>query len=175
MENGNFCAPRRGLAGFTLVPAAGISATLPLPTGPCPGAVPMEKNPLNKGVVSENARGIGEVTAEMIDARAVELATIAGRVPLRPTADDFQQARRELTGEHERDPREESLDALPESERWNPVPGSDGQQAREAANEDEDEEGRSETEQLVDEGVKEAEHDQMLQASRAALRRAKKS
>lgn len=135
----------------------------------------MEKNPLNKGVVSENSRGVGEVTTGMIDARAGELASIAGRVPLRPTADDFRQARRELTGEHERDPREESLDALPESERWNPVPGSDGQQAREAANEDEDEEGRSETEQLVDEGVKEAEHDQMLQASRAALRRAKKS
>jgi hypothetical protein len=135
----------------------------------------MEKNPLNKGVVSENARGVGEVTSGMIDARAGELASIAGRVPLRATADDFRQARRELTGEPERDPREESLDALPESERWNPVPGSDGHQAREAANEDEDEEGRSETEQLVDEGVKEAEHDQMLQASRVALRKEKKS
>lgn len=134
----------------------------------------MEKNPLNKGMVSENAHGIGEVTDWMIDARAMELAQIAGRVPLRPTGDDFRRARRELTGEPERDERDELLDALSEADRWNPVPCSTGHQAQESASEDEDEEGRSESAQLVDEGVKEAEHDQMLQASRAAVRKAKK-
>lgn len=133
----------------------------------------MEKNPLNKGVVSENAEGIGEVTSEMIDARAIELALIAGRVPLRPTGDDFRQARRELMGESERDPREEMLDSLPETDRWNPVPGSTGHQGQESALEDEDEDGLSESAQLVAEGVQEAEHDQMLQASRAALRQGK--
>ncbi len=41
----------------------------------------MEKNPLNKGVLTENSVGIGTVTHEMIDARARELALIAGRTP----------------------------------------------------------------------------------------------
>lgn len=134
----------------------------------------MEKNPLNKGIVSENAHGIGEVTDQMIDARAMELAQIAGRVPLRPTGDDFRMARRELAGESERDERDEILDALSEADCWNPVPCSTGHQARESASEDEDEEGRSESAQLVAEGMKEAEHDQMLQASRVAVRKARK-
>ena len=133
----------------------------------------MEKNPLNKGAFSENAHEIGAVTLDMIDARAGELSLIAGRMPRRPTGDDFRQARRELAGGPERDPHEALLESLPESERWNPVPGSTGHQAPESASEDEDEDGRNESEQLVDEGVKEAGHNQMLQASRAEIRRAK--
>jgi hypothetical protein len=41
----------------------------------------MNKNPLNKGILTENAVGIGTVTPEMVEARARELAAIAGRVP----------------------------------------------------------------------------------------------
>ncbi len=52
--------------------------------------------------------------------------------------------------------------------RWNPVPAPRGTQAPEAPSEDEDDEGRSETEQLVDEGMEEAGRDQMLQAEREA-------
>jgi hypothetical protein len=47
------------------------------------------------------------------------------------------------------------------------VPGSTGQQAADSLGEDEDAEGRSESAQLFEEGVNEAEHDQMRQASRA--------
>jgi hypothetical protein len=60
------------------------------------------------------------------------------------------------------------VEALPESARWDPVPGSAGSQAPESPSEDEDDEGRSEAEQLAEDGVGEAEHDQMLQAARAA-------
>jgi hypothetical protein len=59
---------------------------------------------------------------------------------------------------------------VPESERWDPVPGSTGHKARESSDEDEDSEGRSEDERLVEEGVNEAEHDQMLQAAKAAAK-----
>ncbi len=125
------------------------------------------KNPLNKGILTENAVGIGTVTPEMVEARATELAEIAGRVPAQPTEADYEQAQRELTGGSEMDPEEKVLESIPESERWDPVPGSTGHQAVDSLGEDEDSEGRSESAQLVEEGIKEAEHDQMLQASRA--------
>ena len=38
----------------------------------------MRKNPLNKGIIMENAAGIGTVTSEMVEARARELAAING-------------------------------------------------------------------------------------------------
>ena len=131
----------------------------------------MEKNPLNKGVLTENFIGIGPVTRSMVDARARELALIAGRLPPHVAQVDYEQAKRELTGEPVIDPKEAMIESLPESERWDPVPGSAGRQAPESPSEDEDEEGRSESAQLTEEGVGEAEHDQMLQAARAAAKR----
>jgi hypothetical protein len=128
----------------------------------------MNKNPLNKGILTENAVGIGTVTPEMVEARARELAAIAGRVPPEPSEVDLEQAKRELTGGAEMDPREAALESIPESERWDPVPGSTGSHTPDSLGEDEDSEGRSESAQLVEEGIKEAEHDQMLQAARAA-------
>jgi len=130
----------------------------------------MEKNPLNKGVLTENFIGIGPVTRSMVDARARELALIAGRLPPHVAQVDYEQAKRELTGEPVIDPKEAMIESLPESERWDPVPGSAGRQAPESPSEDEDDEGRSESEQLAEEGVGEAEHDQMLQAARAAAK-----
>ena len=103
-------------------------------------------------------------------ARARELALIAGRSTGHVTPADFEQAKRELTGEPEMTRKEELIDSLPESQRWNPVPGSAGHRAPESSNEDEDDEGRSETEQLVAEGVEAAEHDQILQAAKEAQR-----
>jgi hypothetical protein len=127
----------------------------------------MKKNPLNKGIIMENAAGIGTVTSEMIEARAKELAAINGHPSSEPSKADYQQAKRELTGESEMDPQEESSDFIPESEDWDPVPGSTGRQAAESLGEDEDAEGRSESAQMFEEGVSEAEHDQMRQASLA--------
>jgi hypothetical protein len=127
----------------------------------------MRKNPLNKGVIMENADGIGTVTPAMVDARARELAAINGRPSSEPSETDYQQAKRELTGEAETDPQEESSESIPDSEGWDPVPGSAGRQAADSLGEDEDAEGRSESAQMFEEGVTEAEHDQMRQASRA--------
>jgi hypothetical protein len=131
----------------------------------------MNKNPLNKGVLTENSIGIGTVTREMVEARANELAAIAGRVPPQASEVDYEQAKRELTGESDIDVQEAVLESIRESERWDPVPGSTGRHVPESFGEDEDSEGRSESAQLVEEGVKEAEHDQMLQAARAAQER----
>ena len=112
----------------------------------------------------ENAVGIGTVTPELVEARARELAAINGHSP-EPSETDYQQAKRELTGGPEMDLQEETLESMPESERWDPVPGSTGRQAAESQGEDEDAEGRSESAQLFEEGVNEAEHNQMLRAA----------
>jgi hypothetical protein len=127
----------------------------------------MRKNPLNKGIIMENAGGIGTVTPAMVEARARELALINGHGSSGPTEADYQQAKRELTGEEEIDPQEENVESLPESEDWDPVPGSTGRQAAESLGEDEDAEGRSEAAQMFEEGVNEAEHDQMRRAADA--------
>ena len=128
----------------------------------------MKTNPLNTGVLTQNFAGIGPVTRVMVQARAQELAVIAGRAPPHVTQADYLQAKRELTGESDMDRQDAILDALPETKRWDPVPGSAGRQAPESPSEDEDAEGRSETEQLVDEGAEEADRDRMLQAARTA-------
>ena len=128
----------------------------------------MKKNPVSKGILAENFAGVGPVTRAMVHTRAVELALINGRTAHAMSQNDWDQAWRELAGGSDLDAKEILLESAPESLRWNPVPGSSGHQAPESPSEDEDEEGRSETEQLVDQGVEDAEHDQMLQAARAA-------
>ncbi|MDI1310879.1 hypothetical protein [Prosthecobacter sp.] len=128
----------------------------------------MNINLLKKGVLTENAQGIGEVSRKMLRERAVELAVIDGRSGQDASKSDWEQAKRELTGEPEMDPQEALLESAPESERWDPLPGSSGHRAAVITSDDEDSEGRSDAEALVDEGVREAEHDQMLQAARAS-------
>src|SRR5436853_1253909 len=118
----------------------------------------MKKNPLNKGIIMENAAGIGAVTSEMVEARARELAAINGRPSSEPSEADYQQAKRELTGEAQLDPQEESSESVPESEGWDPVPGSTGRQAADSLGEDEDAKGRGESAQTVGGGVSETVH-----------------
>lgn len=128
----------------------------------------MKKSPPNPGVLTGNGTGIGPVSRKMIRERAEELALINGRLAQAVTQADLDQARRELSGGPDKPPLRTILEAAPESDRWNPVPGSSGHQARESSNEDEGVDGRSEEALLVEKGVKEAAHDQMLQAARVA-------
>ena len=131
----------------------------------------MKTNPLKDGALTENSEGIGTVTRKMVRERAVELAIINGRPASEASKSDWEEAKRELTGEPDMDPKEMILESAPESERWNPVPGSAGNKVPVAASEDEDEEGRSDNERLVDEGVAGAEHDQARQAAIAAVKK----
>jgi hypothetical protein len=126
----------------------------------------VKTNPLKQGMISVNAVGIGTVTPDMVRMRAVELAAIGGRSPKHLIREDWETAKRELTGESETEPLEVILDGAAESQRWNPLPGSSGNKAEVSGSEDEDQEGRSDSERLAEEGVSEAAHDQMLQASK---------
>ncbi len=131
----------------------------------------MKKNPLKDGELTENSVGIGTVTQEMVQERAAELAVVDGRLPADATMSDFVQAKLELTGEPDEYSKEAILESAPESERWDPLPGSTGHKVPVAPSEDEDEEGRSDNERLVDEGIAEAELDQTRQAVKAAAKK----
>jgi hypothetical protein len=126
----------------------------------------MKTNPLKEGALTENAAGLGTVTRRMVQARAAELAVINGRPAQDAAKSESEQARRELTGEPDMDPKEALLESAPEADRWDPVHGSTGQRVPVAPSEDEDEEGRSDNERLVQEGIDGAEHDQMRRASK---------
>jgi hypothetical protein len=118
-----------------------------------------------------NSTGIGTVTRKMVRERATELALINGRSALDVSAADWEQAKRELTGKPDLDPKEALLESAPESERWDPLPGSAGHIIPVVSIDGEDDDGRSMGEKLVEEGVQEAEHDQMLQAVRAGKKK----
>ncbi len=106
----------------------------------------MNPNPLKQGVLTENSAGLGTVTRKMVRERAVELAVISGRSAQNVSKSDWEQAKQELTGEPEMDLKAALLEAAPESERWDPLPGSTGHKVPAAPGEDEDETGRSDQE-----------------------------
>jgi hypothetical protein len=125
----------------------------------------MNTNPLKQGALTENSAGIGTVTRKMVRQRAVELAVINGRSAQKVSTSDWEQAQLELTGNSDTESKEVVLEAAAETERWDPVSGSTGGKVAVAPGEDEDAEGRSDNERLVDEGMAGAEQDQTRQAS----------
>jgi len=127
----------------------------------------MKTDPLKEGSLTKNGAGIGSITRGMVRERAAELAVINGHPAHEVSKSEWEQAKRELTGEPDPDPKEKLLESAPESDRWNPLAGSTGHKVETTSNEDEDGEGRTDSERLVEEGVAEAEHDQMLQAAKA--------
>lgn len=125
----------------------------------------MNSNPLHEAPIIIHGTGIGTVSHDMVQKRAEELAVINGREAHDASKSDWDEAMRELTCGDELDPRQTVIESLPESERWDPVPGTASHEAVTVFNDDEDEDGRSVGERLCEEGVAEAEHDQMLAAA----------
>lgn len=125
----------------------------------------MKTKLLKAGVVNEPSTDHGKATRKLVRERAVELAVINGRTALDVAQSDWDQAKRELAGEPAADPQPARLESIPESERWDPVPGSSGHKVPAISTDDEDDEGRSIGERLVEEGIAGAEQDQMLQAA----------
>ena len=126
----------------------------------------MKIDPPKDAALIINSTGVGTVTEKMVRERAVELAVIDGRTAQEVSTSDWEQAKRELTNESDQDPKEALLESAPESERWDPLPGSTGRVVPVTSIDDEDDEGQSVNERLVEEGVLEAEHDQMLESAK---------
>lgn len=129
----------------------------------------MKNNRIEEGRFTEHGHGLGTVSREMVGKRARELALISGREQVLDS--DFEQAKRELTREEDLPPEPNAEENLTEDERWQPVPESVGKEAPKVPAPDE----QTFAEKLVEEGVEDAEHDQMTRATREAIRRDKKS
>ncbi len=105
----------------------------------------------------------------MVRKRAEELALINRREAHNVSKSDWDEATRELTCGDEIDPQQTLMESLPESECLYPIPGSPSHEALTVFDDNEDEDGRSVGERLCEEGVAEAEHDQMLTAATKSL------
>jgi hypothetical protein len=75
----------------------------------------MKTNPLKDGSMTENSAGLGTVTRKMVRERAVELAVINGRSAQDVSKSDWEQAKRELTGEPDPDPKTALLESAPKT------------------------------------------------------------
>jgi hypothetical protein len=99
------------------------------------------------------------VTEERIEQRARELALIAGREPNRVTTSDRIQAKKELLGDDSADAAVDESDIV--GRGMGSPPTSRGRQTTNNLPHDDET-----TERTVQEGLDEAEHDEMLEASK---------
>jgi hypothetical protein len=116
------------------------------------------KREATPGRISDHFKGLGTVTREMVTKRAQEIAVINGHEHF--TDLDWDQAKREMIGaENFNDADEEAVATLT---RWDEEPGTRGHHVPNVQPFDE----QTLAEHLVEEGVNEAEHDQMVEGSR---------
>lgn len=123
-----------------------------------------KRHQISEGKVESHSRGLGTITPEMVTARARELALINRRPDDKPTPEDWQEAKRELTVGH---PGHDPFEDVPASKRWDPAPGSVPHHAENIPADDE----QTVAEQLVESGVEEAEHEHMVEGTRESVRR----
>ena len=103
----------------------------------------------------------------MVRKRAREIAEINGRSREQVLQSDMEEAQRELTGVHSH----ELMEDVPEWERWDPNPGTTGHHTENVETPDE----QTVADELVQEGVDEAEHETMVEATEEELRKERRS
>lgn len=121
---------------------------------------------IEQGRLSQRGKGVGTVTEAMVRKRARQIALINGRPGHQVLDSDLEEARQELTGRERIVPPESAAEELTESSRWVQVPASQGHEAPTVSPPDE----QTFAEELTEEGVSDAEEEQMLQAAKAARR-----
>jgi hypothetical protein len=114
-----------------------------------------------KGKISRRLSGLGTVTPEMVEQRAREIALINGRTAEEFNETDLDEARAELTGASALEEQREEEDAPAAGTLRDIVPGTAGHKNPPKMPSDE----QRIAEQLVQEGVDEAEHHSMLAGS----------
>ena len=118
------------------------------------------------GKISLHGNGMGVPSPEDIEKRAREIATIDERNPDEFTEADWAQARKELLGaEHPTPPEEAKQNAGLTDDWYVPAPSRGHRVPRPGVDEEEETVG----EHLVNGGVEEATHDQMLEARKEEL------
>jgi len=124
----------------------------------------MKTNPVKEGRLNVHLTSCISMRA-MLRKRAIEVAVRKGKTVLGVSQADWDQARQELDAIDE-NLKEMLLESAPESRRWDPLPGSPGHKVAASSGQDTDDEGRSDAQRLVEEGVADAEDDLEHQANR---------
>ena len=117
------------------------------------------------GKIEVHGNGLGAPSPEEVESRAREIAMIDERNPDEFTDTDWKQARRELMGEENNTPPEETSDNADLTEEWTVVASSKGHRLPRPGTDEEETVG----EHLVIDGLEEAAHDQMLEARREEI------
>jgi hypothetical protein len=117
------------------------------------------------GKIEVHGNGIGAPSPEQVETRARDIAMIDERNPNEFTDADWKQARRELMGEENNTPPEETSDNADMTEEWTVVASSKGHRMPRPGTDEEETVG----EHLVIDGLEEAAHDQMLEARREEI------
>ena len=112
------------------------------------------------GKIELHGNGLGAPSSEEVEKRAREIALIDERDPDEFTEADWKKARRELMGEENNTPPEETPDNADLTEEWSVIASSRGHRIPRPGTEEEETIG----EQCVVDGLEEAAHDQMLEA-----------
>ncbi len=118
----------------------------------------------DSGKIEAHGRGIGVPGPEDIERRAREIAQIDERNPDDFSDADWAQARRELLGEIESTPPEEDAKNIKLVDEWEVTPDDRGHRVPRPGVDDDD--GETLGGHLVEDGIEEATHDQMLEARR---------
>jgi hypothetical protein len=116
--------------------------------------------------LKENFTIVVLTTRKVVRERAVELAMMRGRGAQEVSKSDWEQAKRDLAVEP--GPKESGRGSAAAREHWDPAPGSSGHKIHVPSGDDEDDEGRSDTERLVERGVQAAGREQAIEAAKAA-------
>ena len=124
------------------------------------------KEPVSHGRIAQHGAGLGTVTPEMVQKRAREIALSDGRAGNEVTSADWEQAKRELVGAGNDPAAETDVEEASSTTGWDPAPPSIGHRAETQAADDE----QSMSEQLYQEGVEEADHDERVQSGRETRR-----
>lgn len=127
------------------------------------------KVPISHGRIFEHGAGLGTVTPEMVQRRAREIALSDGRAGNEVTSADWEQARRELIGAGNDPVAETDIEEANSTAGWDPAPPSIGHRTETQEVDDE----QSMAEQLYQEGVDEADHDERVQSGRETRRQQK--
>jgi len=127
------------------------------------------KEPVSHGRIIQHGAGLGTVTPEMVQKRAREIALSDGRAGNEVTSADWEQARRELIGAGNDPAAETDIEEAGSTTGWDPAPASIGHRAETQEVDDE----QSMAEQLYQEGVEEADHDERVQSGRETRRQQK--
>ena len=108
------------------------------------------------------------VTRKMVRVRAAELALVIGHSLHEVSKTEWEQAKRELLGAPQTAPEEAVTGSAADSEGWGTIPSSTGHHVTVPSGDEEDAEGRSDVERLVEDGVREAGREQRQAADQAA-------